>query len=78
MFWDNGKTPDLVGSSWRFFLSRKGSQVVVQGQVLVLADGKRQVVTLTTPDGVIGVYKELADKAVEGKKVRDWAVYDKE
>jgi len=57
---------------------KKGGQVVVQGQVLVLADGKSQVVTLTTPDGVIGVYKELADKAVEGKKVRDWAVYDKE
>jgi len=67
VFWDNGKLHP-VGNSWRFFLSKKGSQVVVQDQILVLADGKSQVVTLTTPDGVIGVYKELADKPVEGKR----------
>src|SRR6476469_7008874 len=27
------QTPDLVGSSWRFFLSKKGGQVVVQGWI---------------------------------------------
>jgi len=77
VFWDNGKLQTL-SVVLAILPIQEGSQVVVQGQVLVLADGKSQVVTLTTPDGVIGVYKELADKAVEGKKVRDWAVYDKE
>ena len=77
MFWDNGKLQTL-SVVLAILPIQEGSQVVVQGQVPVLAAGKSQVVTLTTPDGVIGVYKELADKAVEGKKVRDWAVYDKE
>ena len=65
-----------------YMTAKKGAEVIVQGLIVVSADGKSQDVTLTTPDAVMSVYNEKAKaKATEkGKEkgFRNKAVYDKE
>ena len=62
--------------------AKKGAEVVMQGLIIVAADGKSQDVFLTSPDAVMSVYNEKAKaKATEkGKEkgFRNKAVYDKE
>ena len=62
--------------------AKKGADVVLQGLIVVSADGKSQDVILTSPDAVMSVYNEKAKaKATEkGKEkgFRNKAVYDKE
>jgi hypothetical protein len=62
--------------------AKKGAEVVLQGLIIVAADGKSQDVFLTSPDAVMSVYNAKAKaKATEkGKEkgFRNKAVYDKE
>ena len=65
-----------------YMTAKKGGDVIMQGLIVVSADGKSQDVSLTTPDAVVSVYTEKAKaKSTEkGKEkgFRNKAVYDKE
>jgi hypothetical protein len=65
-----------------YMTAKKGAEVIIQGLIVVSADGKSQDVNLTTPDAVVSVYNEKAkakttEKGKE-KGFRNKAVYDKE
>jgi len=66
--------------------AKKGNEVIVQGLIVVSADGKSQDITLVSPDAVMSVYSEkgkekkkvkVTEKSKE-KGVRNKAVYDKQ
>ena len=64
-----------------YMTAKKGADVIIQGLIVVSADGKSQDVSLTTPDAVVSVYTKRRRRSQEkGKEkgVRNKGRYDKQ